>query len=502
MLFDFKLSKSLYSFIRLVFLLICEIAVIDNFIVNKTTIVNYSVLRVAVFTMAICVIVCTLDFLSERVKIFFYIVVAVMFLFQILVIVNCSREIEWGCASIINAAQDMVEHGWGYNGTGSVFVSDYDAILIGFWYIIFFVFGRFIECWKIAVVVTVISVDVAVVLTYLISKRLMSIRYARITFFISMSLIGLNPWSMVPYGDVLSMCLVPMYFYLFLLLEKGKKRIAVSVILGIMIYFGYYINQKTVIIVIAILIVSMFSCASVSRKDLCVVYGVIIVTLIGSRLFIGQLQHKILMQYASDEYIYENRIDYTHYINMGLIEPYGGFNMDAYTVMFDTPGLENKRHYNIEQIKQRLQNFGVRGYFQFLLNKFAYNYTDGTFFYGGEGGFYASEAKEKCRFFKLWNYETEEYQLIYANYLEALWIICLFVLSFGGYFDIKKQMMDSNMAILKLSIIGFTFYLLLFEARSRCLYNSLPIMMILFGHFLEIILGSIKCKNIGKSDKL
>ena len=145
-----------------------------------------------------------------------------------------------------------------------------------------------------------------------------------------------------------------------------------------------------------------------------------------------------------------------------------------YTTSFK--GIDNKKTANIKEIKKRLNQYGVNGYLQLLIDKLLINYDDGSFAWGIEGNFYQKTISEnKSIFLKKMYYNNGEYYKYFESYLQSIWLLILFM-SIFSIFKIRNH----ELLVINLTIIGITLFLLLFEARARYLFLYSPYYLLLF----------------------
>ena len=178
---------------------------------------------------------------------------------------------------------------------------------------------------------------------------------------------------------------------------------------------------------------------------------------------------------------YERNIDVempmTHFMMMGMNEKMKGvflYEDVEYTTSFK--GIDNKKTANIKEIKKRLNQYGVNGYLQLLIDKSLINYDDGSFAWGIEGNFYQKTISEnKSIFLKKMYYNNGEYYKYFESYLQSIWLLILFM-SIFSIFKIRNH----ELLVINLTIIGITLFLLLFEARARYLFLYSPYYLLLF----------------------
>lgn len=161
-----------------------------------------------------------------------------------------------------------------------------------------------------------------------------------------------------------------------------------------------------------------------------------------------------------------------HLIMMGLNEDTTGvFSMADAQYSYSFSNAKERNQGNLEVIKQRLNNFGVFGYLDFLTKKSFVNFADGTFAWGVEGNFYQQIPKRTNSFaltLKDIFYNNGNLYPQTKTIQQVLWFVVLLLALFMGVMTKKP---DNNQTILLLSILGLIIALLLFEARARYIYN-------------------------------
>lgn len=466
---------------------------IDNFAYNQTQIVSYR-MEIVAFTLILFVFFmqffigkeinreeCALS--SGKRK---WLIAVVVLILQIIIIAVSFRGIGWDCGTVISLADELERLNtvsWSY------YLAEYpnNALLVCFWHDIFRITnGIGIDKWVVALGINVFCIDSAVYLVCLVCRKIWNERVELCSLIFGTIMLGFSFWIIVPYTDTLSMPIPLFLFYLYLKIKERGEKIGHTVLFGVVCFVGYMLKPTNIIIVIAICLIKVlqikFQPHGVIKNGILV--GTVIITIcIASALFDT---HKDTLYEGvvtkEDEYNYS--VDMLHYIKMGLREPYGSFNMEDVNKMGIIIGQDNKRNYNLQEIKRRFKEHGIVGYIKFLYKKASYVYTDGTFFFGGEGDFYTTDNGIKLKGAFKWirdlrTYGTDSYNIWSCNIAEAIWICILSYMFVGASFDIKKEKKDENLLVLRTSILGITAFLLLFESRSRYLLNHLPVMIML-----------------------
>lgn len=342
------------------------------------------------------------------------------------------------------------------------------------------------------VIFNIISIDASVFLIILVSKKIFEKRLTIITSILCAMLLLFTPWMNIPYSDTIGMFFVILIFYIYLKVKECKNNIIkylLASIIGVVALIGYQIKPTNIIVLIAIVIGTLLY--SVKDKKsilnyisicLCIFFAMILTKIVYDNTIANIEVSGVKL--SDNENI---EVPFTHFLMMGMQERtieesgtrvYGSYSGDdyEYTLSFETK--EERISANIKEVKRRLKNFGVVGYLEFLDNKVNWILHDGTFFYGGEGGFVSSEPIKTNRIAKIiqkyYIPNNPEYNKL-AHLYEGVWLSILFFM----VTPILKKEHNKEVFVLRLTIVGIILFLMLFEARSRYLINHLPIFILL-----------------------
>ena len=351
----------------------------------------------------------------------------------------------------------------------------------------------------IAIIFNTILVDLAAMLTIATCRKILGEKTTFLSCLFIIPLMLFFPNIIVPYTDTFSLFIPIGIFYLYLKIKDNTKMKFLYVLLeGFLIMGGYLLKPTCVIMGIAIVLVEIFyfnfknmENKIIKIRNFIIMILILVVGITTTYSTYKYLENKNISKYITEEQFEKNSTPYTHFIMMGMQsyemagKPcYGAWNQFDVVNTQKILGQKAKKEYNKEIIKQRLNDFGFTGYVEFVYNKINWIASDGTFYYWQEGTQkYLPENQSRIakHIQKFFNIETEEYQKVTANFLEVLWILILI----GIVFSYKDRDKMSN--ILKTSIIGIILFIVIFEGRSRYLYNYISIF---------IIVGTMGVKNI------
>ncbi|MBS9334892.1 hypothetical protein LQZ24_02410 [Fructobacillus sp. M1-13] len=333
-----------------------------------------------------------------------------------------------------------------------------------------------------------ILIDIATVLLYLSSSMLFGKSGRKITLFLSLFSFTLLPFVVIPYTDTFSFFTVSLLIFSLLKfkqyyeIENLIKMLTIVVVIGLETAVAYMLKPSTIILPLAVLICTAVYLLFKNKKHF---WRNVFLLIIFVLTFWGATSstNSFLVNHNGLVKIEKGRsLPLTHFMAMGM-KGNGSFNVkdDSSSKAIVDPKERNKK--SIELIETRLKKFGFVGYLKFIVKKQQLNTADGTFGWGQESKFYLlvnhpnnqQEANTLPR--KLFvNKEGVATDSKYNFRLvqQILWTIII-ILSIFGIF-IKSQF-D---LVLKLSILGFFLFLLLFEGgRSRYVIQFLPLIILL-----------------------
>lgn len=356
--------------------------------------------------------------------------------------------------------------------------------------------------------------------------------YSICTWIIYMLIVGLSPHIVLTYSDGIGMFLSLILTYIIFKLEneninKDKNKInddkekdkllqkgSISKIILILLFtnlsiLGYYIKPQIIIISISYVIIKILNISYLTymviknknkdcknnrrvRKERIkqeIIYYIILSILI---IITGFLIYTYIRKANNSMGINvdkEKRFNITHYAMLGWnTESKGVFTIKDENFSGKYEKLKDREKANLEELKRRITEMGLGGVINQIARKILTNYNDGTF--SGVATFvyirkeYNIEGINKglSKFLKNIYYENGDYNMIYTQIMQCLWIGIL-IFNMFSYNDGKS----TKISIVILGVIGLFIFEILFEARSRYIFIYVP---------LYIFLGVIGLKNV------
>lgn len=317
---------------------------------------------------------------------------------QIYLVVSIYAPVGWDVSGVVDhaAAEAPVD---------PVYLSIFPNNLLLFFIIRLIInlmrFAGITDIWLGLSLVNILIVDLSLVLSVITLKKVNPKFTASPLLIIIFSLlIGLSPWLIAPYSDVF---LIPVVSALVLLCviaaqeENRKKRLIYVMLIGVLFAIGWLIKPIIIAIAAALIVVLMLQLiknrSKVKVQALFCSYMLPVITFTVSFILVifmfnTYVRHQNII--AIDETL---RTPMTYTIATGLttrisssnsnVRSYGAWSPDVAAFNFLRDPQEKNRIY-LGMIRQSLQEFGVAGYLEFLVNKARWITSEGNFFWHGE----------------------------------------------------------------------------------------------------------------------
>lgn len=336
-----------------------------------------------------------------------------------------------------------------------------------------------VDGYLVSMFISVISVNLAGLFMYYVVERMTQKSIIALsTWIIYCFLMGFSPWITIPYTDTYTILFPISAIYIITTNDTSMKSVSRLLLLGFILFLGIYIKPTVAIMLVAIILSDILSWKHKSVKKsfekTLISIGLIILGGLPVILGYGYI-HKTLSKYFNTE----ARFTALHYLNMGLNNQRDGvFAGDDvnYSKSFET--VKERNEANIARIKERLADFGLAGYVEFLSRKALVNFADGSFGWGVEGNFFRIIPQRNHPINQLLNSyilrEGDNYSK-FITWSQFPWYLCLLILPFLSF---TRGHADKQTILICISILGIMAFLMLFEARARYLINYIPVFLV------------------------
>ncbi len=328
-----------------------------------------------------------------------------------------------------------------------------------------------------------IIVGLSGVMMYIIAKKIFGNKSAIMVLVITLFTTPFYLYSAIYYTDTLSLFMMLLMVYVYLLIQRLKKaKIFGFIILGILTFVAIKIKITTSFIVIAYV---LYRILTGDIKNICKELIYIIPTILICMIIYNNIINNVIL---TDKELSDNlKIPIEHWIMMGLYEN-GGYNVEDYKYTNQYATYQEKREATISKIKERLSSYNSNSFIKHINSKLKYGLTDGTYF-----------APEKLRrepvnenILHKFILSSGEYSKYYKYLPQVMHFSMLILILIGIVHIIKfKEYTDINI-IFYILIFGFILFLLIWENRSRYILTAVPFMIISQLKGLEILSKKIK----------
>ncbi|OZG61776.1 hypothetical protein BLEM_1313 [Bifidobacterium lemurum] len=355
---------------------------------------------------------------------------------------------------------------------------------------------------------SIACVDISIALMPRILKRI-SNRVADIAFLLFIGTFGLTGHIIIVYTDLLTLPLTmgAIYCAIVVLFPRDAEDnvyqnwrcwqfYALFISFGLLTYLGYQMKPSSIIVTIAFVLVWCVICwgKALLTKALPAVLALALGMACAASIFGLAINQQMQLNYDPSQ-----SYPMSHFMAMGMRDR-GGFSLEDRVNTSKLASKDEKNAYSIQLIKQRLSDYGVIGYAQFVLQKARNTLEDGTFSFGhwdalyiydeqADQGFLSDFQKTRLARFIRSLYDTERvrYGIISTiqqlSYILMIMGILFLSLSMGlqriqdhrssTLFLAKHK--ENVMWWLSIAIIGSLAFLMLFESgRSKYIIQFMP----------------------------
>ena len=455
----------------------------------------------------------------RTITVFTAVTVAVCVLFY-MINVNISKCIAfyggWDCGMVANSARWIFEGGeLGYDDYYTIYSNNIPITWLLYKLYCFssgmkeypynpeFIWIQF-QC-----VMLSLAVLCSVLLVLRVSKNLGT---SVITLIFNIAFLGISPWKIIPYTDGCTIAMPVMILFLYSMVRGRKSRwsYALWFLLMFLGCLSGIMKATCYVAVIAIVIIDIFWTVSEESDVRSRLYG------LGGKMLLLVIAFCLASwcrqgMYQTLHYGYnpELEIGWSNYMYNGLNEDTtGACSGEGLEIVRSFAGTDKNTRiqYEMEGIRKRIGDRGIWGTIRFWLRKQVMNFNDGTFSWYQEGYFQAweyplnidSSWKEPLRAFY---WQNGSNYIWFTTISQGLWLFVLLgVITEAGMLlwtaasTIRrpKYRTEENLSdwlclstVMIVTFIGMFLFVMLFEARARYLYNTIPVfsVMAVFGYY-------------------
>lgn len=340
-------------------------------------------------------------------------------------------------------------------------------------------------------IMNILFIDFALLLLFLVLKKKFGISTGFAGLIISLFFLPLFLYTPVFYSDTMSLFipLLILLLYLYVDKEKTKRNYIIFLLLGIVLFFGFQLKISSIFILIAIIIDYI-----INHKKIIINLIIMTVTfLLLNFLFKTLIVNNPRYEFKQNDY---GKYPFTHWIMMGVEDidkdnsgrnSYGGYSGTDFDMSRSYKTGNDAMKFNISEYFNRVNKMGMLKYGEFLTRKGVNIWTDGYYYSDVKLSISPKDSDNKIRDI-MYNNKTTKYLLI--NFTQGVQYAFILIMIFGIIKQIKNK--SEYFDYLLLTLIGLFVFFLFWGARSRYIFNYVPIFIVII---IKSLVGGQNEKN-------
>lgn len=294
---------------------------------------------------------------------------------------------------------------------------------------------------------------------------------------LSLGWIGLSPYILYPYTDVYSVFFPVAAFYVYL---KCRKPFLKWFLISLLCFAGAAIKPTVLIFLIALILIALCSVFEARRnvrslicKQFLPVFCALLLGAVPGRAF-----QTMSTNWLTNDQAGKTHLSVTHYLMLGMNPAtYGGHSVEdvEYTMSFET--LKDAQTANLQRAWTRFAERGVWGNLHFFAVKAYKAFADGSF--ASHGSFLGIDVPKRAdglsQFLRRFYHKRGDLLPYCQTIAQGIWLMVLSLCAVAAFLRRKH----TAVALLCLTLLGLTAYLLLFEVWPRYLFLYAPFFVVL-----------------------
>ncbi len=416
---------------------------------------------------------------SKQTNIIIFVLVGIMFVIQLFVgyelranaINDLSRIDDYSYDFAVNGNFDLIQQ---HYSKGKVYLVKYPnnialTLLLSFLYKITY---SLLGCVPkiLPVVLNCVAINLSVLFTVFTAKKLFGNKQSLLALVLCMLFAPYYTYTPFYYTDSLSMPFLIGGVYLFVSAIKSEnkyKKYALLLAFGGVVFLGFKMKATVIFALICglVYVLLKFDIKRVATISLAVIVGFSTVGAVYTTCVNS-------LNLYTKEQSYESEYPYTHWVMMGL-KGVGRYNRadSRYTMSFKNK--DKKQKANIREIENRVEEYGAVGLISHTAKKAVWIWEDGTYFISH----HIEKPVERNGIHSFVLTEGDNHY-IFNIYSCGFQLFLIFMMILSAFKSCIKPKVDKTI-LLKGLLFSILIFLLIWEARSRYLYNFTPVFILL-----------------------
>lgn len=347
-------------------------------------------------------------------------------------------------------------------------------------------------------IMNIIFIDTALLLLFLVLKKKFNTSTGFSGLIISLFFLPLFLYTPIFYSDTMSL-FIPLsiiLLYLYVDKEKTKKNYLIFVLLGIMLFIGFQLKVSSIFILIAILVDYVMN-----HKKIIINIAIMILTfLLLNFIFKSLVVNNSRYEFKQNDY---GKYPFTHWIMMGVEDidkdnsgrnAYGGYSGTDFDLSRSYSTGKDAMKFNITEYFSRVNKMGLVKYGEFLTRKSVNVWADGYYYSDVKLSISPRHSDNEVRDFM---YKNDKTKYLLINFTQGVQYSFILIMLFGIYKQLKNK--TEKFDYLLLTLIDLFLFFLFWEARSRYIFNYVPIFIIII---IQALVGGKNEKDKGINEKI
>lgn len=354
-----------------------------------------------------------------------------------------------------------------------------------------------------AYVMNIIFIDIALLLLYLTIRKISNSKNAVFGSILTLFFLPLFLYTPIIYSDTVTLFIPIGFVYLFNMKDDkkiiSKRNIISFILIGFLLFLGKELKITSLIIFIA-LVMSYFIIEFKLIKFVNIGISMCVL-IICELLFKTVIVNNDKFQFQVNDY---GSVPVTHWVMMGVEDidvdnsgrnSYGGYNENDYKLTESLKNGKDAIKFNLTETKNRISKMGIIGYPNYLLKKSVNTWTDGYYFSNIKLSLKPLHPNSYLYNFLLANDSSRDF---IRSYVKGTQYALTIIIIIGSILKLSKK---SEIDYLRLSLIGLFIFFLLWENRSRYIFNYIPIFILIIVDFYNNLKEKVDDKKCLKLKK-
>lgn len=338
---------------------------------------------------------------------------------------------------------------------------------------------------KVAEIFNGILIFMAILFTFLYCKKKLGEEKGYFSLLVCISFIPMFLYLPIFYSDTFSIMFGPLLLYIYsfidLLKNKRLKNILLLLLFSVVAFIGVKMKLTILFIIFGIIVDCIMNG---NKKKVILIMSSFIIVYVSCNFVLNKVTFN---HYKVNDF---GSIPKTHWIMMGIEDPnvnnkkrnaYGGYNENDYEITKSCKtGKESTLRHKKEIIK-RIKKYNFLELLDYFDKKLVNTWGDGSYYSSIKLGINGYNKNSQIK--KIITGKDQNQILIYFE--QGIQLAFLFILLFSGLYSLKKR--DYNNLILHFPILMIMAFLLIWETRSRYLYNYIPLFVIVVVSYIDKI---------------